>query len=155
MGWVMMSERELGRIEVLSRVVDGSMNTDADWRKVIGQALDCQAGLEAAAEAERADTGEYIRPIILFQAQAKSKTDPHRLTPEAVVQFLTDDKRIPRNQIAIHATGHAELDAIADIASPDCPVRYVVTVPKLREGWDCPFAYILCKRCVTPVRLSA
>ena len=120
------------------------LNTDADWRKVIGQALDCQAALEQAALAEQADTGEYIRPIVLFQAQAKSKTDPHRLTPEVVVQFLTDDKRLPRDQIAIHATGHAELDAIADIAAPDCPVRYVVTVQKLREGWDCPFAYILC-----------
>lgn len=120
------------------------LNTDADWRKVIGQALDCQSALEKAAEAERADTGEYIRPIVLFQAQAKSKADPDRLTPEAVVQFLTDDKRIPRDQIAIHATGHAELDSIPDIAAPDCPVRYVVTVQKLREGWDCPFAYVLC-----------
>lgn len=27
MGWIMMSERELGRIEVLSRVVDGSMSS--------------------------------------------------------------------------------------------------------------------------------
>ena len=26
----------------------------------------------------------------------------------------------------------------------DCPVRYVITVAKLREGWDCPFAYVLC-----------
>lgn len=120
------------------------LNTDTDWRKVIGQALDCQKALEEAAKAEQADTGEYIRPIVLFQAQAKSKADPHRLTPEVVVQFLTDDKRIPRDQIAIHATGHAELDAIPDIAAPDCPVRYVVTVQKLREGWDCPFAYILC-----------
>jgi len=120
------------------------LHTDADWRKVIGQSLDCQKALEEAAQAEQADTGEYIRPIILFQAQSKSKTDPHRLTPEIVVQFLTDDKRIPRNQIAIHATGHAELDAIDDIATPDCPVRYVITVQKLREGWDCPFAYVLC-----------
>lgn len=120
------------------------LNTDTDWRKVIGQALDCQKALEEAAEAERADTGEYIRPIVLFQAQAKSKADPHRLTPEAVVQFLTDDKRIPRAEIAIHATGHAELDNITDIAAPDCPVRYVITVQKLREGWDCPFAYVLC-----------
>ena len=72
------------------------LNTDADWRKVIGQALDCQKALEDVAVAEQADTGEYIRPIVLFQAQAKSKTDPHRLTPAVVVQFLTDDKRILR-----------------------------------------------------------
>ena len=120
------------------------LNTDADWRKVIGQALDCQTALEEAAAAEQAETGEYIRPIVLFQAQPKSKTDPHRLTPEAVVQFLTDDKRIPREQIAVHATGSAELDGIPDIAAADCPVRFVITVQKLREGWDCPFAYVLC-----------
>lgn len=121
-----------------------ALKTDEDWRKVIGMAYDCQLALEKVAQAEEADTGEYIRPIILFQAQSKSAADPHRLTPEAVVQFLTDDKRIPRDQIAIHATGHAELDAIPDIFAKDCPVRYVVTVQKLREGWDCPFAYILC-----------
>lgn len=120
------------------------LNTDSDWRKVVGQALDCQKALEEAAVAEETDTGEYIRPIVLFQAQSKSKTDPHRLTPEMVVQFLTDDKRIPRDQIAIHATGFAELDAIEDITAPGCPVRYVITVQKLREGWDCPFAYVLC-----------
>jgi type III restriction enzyme len=120
------------------------LSTDTDWRKVIAQALDCQKALEDAAKAELVSTGEYIRPIVLFQAQSKSKTDPHRLTPEAVVQFLTDDKRIPRDQIAIQATDHAELDTIDDIAAPDCLVRYVVTVQKLREGWDCPFAYVLC-----------
>lgn len=120
------------------------LQTDTDWRKVVGQALDCRAALEDASKAEKAETGEYIRPIVLFQAQSKSKTDPDRLTPEKVCEFLTDDKRIPRDQIAIHATGFAELDAIDDIANPDCPVRYVITVQKLREGWDCPFAYVLC-----------
>ncbi|MGJ3230658.1 MAG: DEAD/DEAH box helicase [Oceanicaulis sp.] len=120
------------------------LQTDTDWRKVVGQALDCREALEREAEGEAAETGEYIRPIILFQAQSKSKTDPDRLTPEAVCEFLTEDKRIPREQIAIHATGHAELDAIEDISDPACPVRYVITVQKLREGWDCPFAYVLC-----------
>jgi type III restriction enzyme len=110
----------------------------------VGQALDCQKGLEDAAEAERAETGEYIRPIILFHAQARLKSDPDRLTPEKVAEFLTKDKCIPRDRIAIHATGHAELDAIDDIADPACRVRYVITVQKLREGWDCPFAYVLC-----------
>lgn len=120
------------------------LQTDTDWRKAIGQALDCQKWLEEAAQAEESETGEYIRPVVLFQAQSKSRTDPHRLTPDAVAQFLTVDKRIPRDQIAIHATGWAELDAIDDISAPDCPIRYVITVQKLREGWDCPFAYVLC-----------
>src|SRR5208283_2334449 len=27
---------------------------------------------------------------------------------------------------------------------PKCLVRFIITVEKLREGWDCPFAYVLC-----------
>ena len=120
------------------------LQTDTDWRKVVGQALDCQLALEDAARGEESDVGEYIRPIVLFQAQPKLKTYMDRLTPDRVAQFLVEDKRIPRNQIAIHAIGFAELDQIDDISDPSCPVRYIITVQKLREGWDCPFAYVLC-----------
>ncbi|KCZ92205.1 DEAD/DEAH box helicase [Hyphomonas johnsonii] len=120
------------------------LQTDADWKKVIGQALDCREALELEAKAEEAETGEYIRPIILFQAQSKSKTDPDRLTIEAVAQYLTDEMRIPRTQIALHGGGHRELDGLDDIASKTCEVRHVITIQALREGWDCPFAYVLC-----------
>lgn len=27
--------------------------------------------------------------------------------------------------------------------SPDCKIKYIITVNALKEGWDCPFAYIL------------
>jgi len=27
--------------------------------------------------------------------------------------------------------------------SKGCPIRYIITVNALKEGWDCPFAYIL------------
>ena len=30
-----------------------------------------------------------------------------------------------------------------DLRSPDCPIRYIITVNALKEGWDCPFAYVL------------
>lgn len=119
------------------------LNTDRDWLQVIGQARDCRAMLEEAARAERAATGEYIRPIILFQAQSKAAADPDRLTIEKVYGALRE-AGVPENQIARHGGGFNELDAIADIASEDCPVRYVITIQKLREGWDCPFAYVLC-----------
>jgi type III restriction enzyme len=120
------------------------LETETDWKKVVGGALDCREALQKVANAEEADTGEYIRPIILFQAQSKLKKDPHRLTPETVVEYLVTDKGIPRNQIAIHGGGFKELDDVKDISAPDCQIRYVVTIQKLREGWDCPFAYILC-----------
>lgn len=120
------------------------LETEADWKKVVGGALDCREALEKVAKAEEADTGEYIRPIILFQAQSRSQNDPHRLTPDVVVEYLVNDKGISRDQIAIHANNFKELDDVEDVEAIDCPIRYVVTVQKLREGWDCPFAYVLC-----------
>ena len=31
-----------------------------------------------------------------------------------------------------------------NLAAADCPIRYVITVQALKEGWDCPNAYVLC-----------
>ena len=30
-----------------------------------------------------------------------------------------------------------------DLLSEECPIRFIITVNALKEGWDCPFAYIL------------
>lgn len=120
------------------------LTTDADWIKTIGGALDCQKALEEAAKAEQAETGEYIRPIVLFQAQSASKDDPTRITWEKIEAYLREDQRIPKDQIAVHTGPRKDLDNIPDISSEKCTVRYIITVSKLKEGWDCPFAYILC-----------
>jgi type III restriction enzyme len=120
------------------------LTTDGDWVKTVGAALDSQRMLEEAAKAEEQETGEYIRPIILFQAQSALATDPHRLTWQKIEKHLIDDQRIPKEQIAVHTGPRKDLDAIPEIRDPQCPLRYIITVSKLKEGWDCPFAYVLC-----------
>ena len=120
------------------------LTTDRDWIKTIGAALDCQRMLEAAAKAEAQETKEYIRPIILFQAQTASTLNPHRLTWEVIERHLLEEQRIPKNQIIVHTGPRRDLESIGDILRPDCEVRYIITVSKLKEGWDCPFAYVLC-----------
>ena len=49
---------------------------------------------------------------------------------------------IPKEQIAVKT---ADVDDLKnqDLMSRDCPIRYIITVNALKEGWDCPFAYIL------------
>lgn len=32
----------------------------------------------------------------------------------------------------------------ADLSSPTCSIRAIITKQALQEGWDCPFAYVLC-----------
>ena len=49
---------------------------------------------------------------------------------------------ISEQEIAIKTGDKDELKNV-DLLSPDCPVRYIITVNALKEGWDCPFAYIL------------
>ena len=49
---------------------------------------------------------------------------------------------IPEEQIKIKTANKDELKGI-DLMSRACEVRYIITVNALKEGWDCPFAYIL------------
>ncbi|MEE1178114.1 MAG: hypothetical protein U0K71_14045 [Paludibacteraceae bacterium] len=52
------------------------------------------------------------------------------------------DCGIPESQIKIKTANINELKGI-DLKSEECQVRYIITVNALKEGWDCPFAYIL------------
>lgn len=113
-----------------------------DWKAVVGDAIRWRDQLEDIANAERAVTKEYIRPIMLLQAQRQMK-DKETVTPSVLKKTLIEDFRIPDEQIKI-ATGSVwELDDL-NLFDGACPVRYVITVQALREGWDCSFAYVLC-----------
>jgi type III restriction enzyme len=118
------------------------LETRPSWKELIGDAITLRKRLEDAALAERRATEEYIRPIILFQAQPKNKNH-ETITVEAVEQCLIDDFSVPGEQIR-RATGTDKgLEGI-DLSEPSCEVRYIITVYALKEGWDCPFAYVLC-----------
>lgn len=108
-------------------------------REVIIDSIDLRRKLEEIAKAEQQRTGKYIRPIVLFQAQPKGKEDA--TTFEKLREKLVD-AGIPAEEIAIRTADINEIKNI-DLLSPDCPIRYIITVNALKEGWDCPFAYIL------------
>lgn len=112
------------------------------WKELLSDAIAQRNRLEAAAGLEQRQTGEYLRPIMLLQAQPRSQSK-ETLTVEVVRQTLIDDFKIPENQIA-RATGEVDEIGDTDLSRPDCPIRYVITVQALREGWDCPSAYVLC-----------
>jgi len=108
--------------------------------EVITSALHLQRQLELHAIEEEKVTGKYIRPIILFQAQSNIKGKDNT-TYLHIKEQLTKLK-IPEDQIKIKVSGLDELKGI-DLSDKDCPVRYIITINALKEGWDCPNAYIL------------
>ena len=107
--------------------------------EVIESALILRRQLEEIAVAEEANGGKYIRPIVLFQAQSKTADDN---TTFEKVRVKLIELGIPAEQVKIKTANLNELKGI-DLMHRDCPVRYIITVNALKEGWDCPFAYVL------------
>lgn len=110
-----------------------------DKEGVIESSLHLQQRLEALAIDQEEKGGKYIRPIVLFQAQSKTKED--NTTFEKLKEQLIKIG-IPEEQIKIKTANKDELKGI-NLLDRACPVRYVITINALKEGWDCPFAYIL------------
>ena len=108
--------------------------------EVIGSALHLQRQLELLAQEEENITGKYIRPIILFQAQSNIKGKENTTYQKIKEQLVK--LNIPEEQIKIKVSGIDELKGV-NLMSKSCPVRYIITVNALKEGWDCPNAYIL------------
>lgn len=106
---------------------------------VLASAIRLQERLEERAIAQEQQGGKYIRPIVLLQAQPKTSDDNETFDrikgnlilmgiPEARIRIKTAEKDEIKNE---------------DLMSKGCPVRYIITVNALKEGWDCPFAYVL------------
>ncbi|MCI7463166.1 MAG: hypothetical protein MSA79_00730 [Campylobacter sp.] len=102
---------------------------------VIDNAIVMQNRLEAIAKSENAD----LRPIVLFQAQSGANEDAQ--TFEKIKNKLVKIG-IEKEQIAIKTAKINELDEI-NLLDKDCKIRYIITINALKEGWDCPYAYIL------------
>lgn len=109
------------------------------WQAAVFDAVQNQRLLEAEAQQEEAENGAYIRPIVLLQAQ--NSTEP--VNVDVLRAHLVDELEIPADQVKVATGTERGLEGL-DLSARDCPVRYIITVQALREGWDCPFAYILC-----------
>jgi len=117
-----------------------------DKSEVINSALQLQKRLEMQAKDEEKRGGKYIRPIVLFQAQPKNgKNFKDEAEEKSNVQKLKEkliELKISPDEIRIKTAYVNEIKG-EDLMSRDCKVRYIITINALKEGWDCPFAYIL------------
>lgn len=105
------------------------------WEEAVRDSILTRGRLEKQA----ADEGQYIRPIVLFQAENKAQD----ITWQVLKEHLIQNENIPEEKIAVVTGEQRELDGI-NLFDPACPVEYVITVQALKEGWDCSFAYVFC-----------
>lgn len=106
---------------------------------VFADAINLRTKLEAQAIKDQQVTGRYVRPIVLLQAQPKNNADS---TTYQKIKDILIEAGIPASHIAIKTADKDELKGV-NLMSADCPIRYIITVNALKEGWDCPFAYVL------------
>lgn len=116
----------------------------ADWKHTLTVAKEKLDELQKDAGKVRNNEGRHIRPILLIRVErtGKEQRDKAVIHSEDVREFLVEKLGAQPEQIKVKS---AELDELAkvDLLAELCPVRFIITKDALREGWDCPFAYVL------------
>jgi type III restriction enzyme len=112
------------------------LRTVPDYMQILKDTIEKREELEKIAKSER----EYIRPIALIRAEENRKETS--LNFEKIEKHLIEISNIPKEQIAVQSGNRNDLEN-RNLKDENCQIRFIITVDKLKEGWDCPFAYIL------------
>jgi type III restriction enzyme len=138
---------DLDAAEMIKLPINVDVRGWSDWRSCLSAALEQLDALQREAEALQGETSRYIRPILLVQVErtgAEHRDAGYIHAEDAREQLLALGLQ-PR-QIAVKTSERNELaqPENIDLLSPTCQVRAIITKQALQEGWDCPFAYVLC-----------
>ncbi|MCY3956560.1 MAG: DEAD/DEAH box helicase family protein [Nitrospira sp.] len=128
-----ISAQELKQAEMIKLPI--MLTEHTSWQNAVNGAIAARASLDKTAR----DDSDYIRPIVLFQAQPKNE----EVTVNVLKKHLLEVENVPETAIAVATGDMRELDGI-DLFDPHCPIEYVITIEALKEGWDCSFAYVFC-----------
>lgn len=133
--------------EMIKLPIDVLAKAGDDWRDCLREALDQLNRLQDEADALRVSTGRYIRPILLVQVERTGKEERGGglIHAEDAREFLLG-AGLREAEIAVKTADVNDLKSPEnqDLLSPRNAVRVIVTKQALHEGWDCPFAYVLC-----------
>lgn len=143
-----VSGKELDREGMIKMPLNLDPRQGADWRGTLAVAVQRIQDLDSAARTFQAESGRYIRPILLVQVERTGKdqrTGAH-IHALDVKEWLMASAGFEEPEIAVKT---AETNDLAqpenlDLLSPTNRVRVIITKQALQEGWDCPFAYVLC-----------
>lgn len=119
-----------------------------DWKTTLQASLARLNALDACAKSLHANQNRYLRPIMLVQVErtgANQRGGGH-VHAEDVKAWLTSGGRLHADEVAIKTAkqNDLKLPQNQDLLSAANRVRVIITKKALQEGWDCPFAYVLC-----------
>ena len=118
-----------------------NLKNETHWETTLQSAKKKRDDLEKTAREQEKATGEYIRPIVLIQAEQEKESD-RKIHVQQIKEYLINELKISEDHIAIK-TGKQDDIGDIDLFSPLCYIRYIITRDAIKEGWDCSFAYVL------------
>ena len=144
---VEVTGRELDREGMIKMPLNLDPRQSNDWKATLNAALTKLNALDADARKLRAETDRYIRPIMLVQVErtgADQRESGHIHAEDVKDLLLTTG--FDEAEIAIKTAEQNDLNQPENqnLLSPTNRVRAIITKQALQEGWDCPFAYVLC-----------
>ncbi|MBE3637219.1 DEAD/DEAH box helicase [Mangrovicoccus algicola] len=144
---VEVTGKELDQEGMIKMPLNLDPRQSSDWHSTLDVGVTKLREVQAAAEAYEADGGDYIRPIMLVQVERTGDDQReggfiHALDVMDRLKQLGFDEA----EVAIKTAQRNDLKEPEnqDLLSPTNRVRVIITKQALQEGWDCPFAYVLC-----------
>lgn len=138
---------DLDEAEMIKLPIHVDMRGWSDWQSCLASSLERLDVLQSEAGELLSETNRYIRPILLVQVErtGKDMRDAGFIHAEDAKAYLMQ-LGLTEKQIAIKTSDRNDLNTPEniDLLSPKCEVRAIITKQALQEGWDCPFAYVLC-----------
>lgn len=128
-----LKKESMIKLPILLKTID-------DKKAILKDGIEKRMYLEELALREELHTSRYIRPINLIRADENRGDEA--LTYDKIKTILIEEFKIKEDEIAIQTDNKKEIDGI-NLLNKDCKIRYIITVEALKEGWDCPFAYVL------------
>lgn len=140
---VKIGGQRLRDAEMIKLPIELVADANAPWKDTLKAALEQRHELEQRALAYQATSGRLIRPIMLVRVEltGRDQREKGKVHTEDAFEALTNEMGVPAEWIRRQTAADKELDD--QLMSETSPVRVIITKDALREGWDCPFAYVL------------
>ena len=137
----------LDKEEMIKLPINVTVRGDDDWRDCLRASYEHLNTLQAEADKLQAESSRYIRPICLVQVErtGDDQREAGYIHAEDAREYLLT-LGVSEQQVAIKTSEKNDLKEPEnlDLLSPTSQVRFIITKQALQEGWDCPFAYVLC-----------
>ncbi len=145
---VEVTGRDLDREDMIKMPLTLTPCQGTDWRATLQVALTKLSDLQIHAKQLQADKNQYIRPILLIQVErtGRDQVKTGYVHSDEVKKWLLSSGGFDESEIAIKTSEQNDLSRPKnqDLLSSSNRIRVIITKQALQEGWDCPFAYILC-----------